>query len=132
MAANVTPVTLKIDGLKDREVQFVSYSFARPVDVEGQLAGIPRGGFITIRVKALNDGNNELLAWKLAPTTPKNISVDFLNTIDGSAMKSIKGTNCYCVDFKEQWSEGKKHYEEIKIVCKALENGPAKYENPWE
>ena len=50
-----TPVSMTIDGYKDREVLMVTYEFNQATDVEGQMAGIPRGGKITVRVKALND-----------------------------------------------------------------------------
>ena len=36
-----TPVTMKIDGYKDREVMMVSYDFEQETDVEGQMSGIP-------------------------------------------------------------------------------------------
>ena len=51
-----TPVSMTIDGYKEREVLMVTYEFNQATDVEGQMAGIPRGGKITVRVKALNDG----------------------------------------------------------------------------
>ena len=51
-----TPVSMTIDGYKEREVLMVTYEFSQATDVEGQMAGIPRGGKITVRVKALNDG----------------------------------------------------------------------------
>ena len=44
-----TPVTMKIDGYKDREVMMVYYEFEQETDVEGQMSGIPRGGKITVR-----------------------------------------------------------------------------------
>ena len=62
MAANVTPVTLTIDGFAEREVMMVDYKFDQATDREGQIAGIPRGGKVTVRVKAMNDGNNQLIA----------------------------------------------------------------------
>ena len=55
-----TPVQLKVDGFADREVMMVTYSFNQATDTEGQMAGIPRGGRITVRCKALNDGNPDL------------------------------------------------------------------------
>ena len=57
-----TPVSMKIDGYKDREVMMVNYEFEQETDVEGQMSGIPRGGKIQVRVKALNDGTPDLLA----------------------------------------------------------------------
>ena len=126
MAANVTPVVLAIDGFAEREVMMVDYKFDQATDKEGQIAGIPRGGKVTIRVKAMNDGNNELIAWMLDPTSPKNVSVKFVNTVDGAAMKELKGTNCYCIHYVEKWEDGQQHYEEIEIVCQKLENGPVR------
>ena len=46
---------MTIDGYKEREVLMVTYEFNQATDVEGQMAGIPRGGKITVRVKALNE-----------------------------------------------------------------------------
>ena len=63
---------------------------------------------------------------------PKNVSVKFVNTVDGAAMKEIKGTNCYCIDYIEKWEDGQQHYEQIEIVCQKLENGAVAYDNPWK
>ena len=126
-----TPVTMKIDGYKDREVMMVTYEFDQATDVEGQMSGIPRGGKIHVRVKALNDGTPELLAWMIERNLPKNGEIEFLETKTGKAMKSIKFTNGYCVDFNERWEDKKGHFEEIEISCKAIEVGSVKYENDW-
>ena len=110
MAENVTPVVLEIKDFEPREVMMVDYKFDQATDREGQIAGIPRGGRVNIRVKAMNDGNNQLIQWMLDPTSPKDFSVKFVNTVDG----------------------GQQHFEEIEIVCQKLENGPVSYENPWK
>ena len=73
MAENVTPVTLEIKDFEPREVMMVDYKFDQATDKEGQIAGIPRGGKLKIRVKAMNDGNNQLIAWMLDPTSPKDL-----------------------------------------------------------
>jgi len=126
-----TPVTMKIDGYKDREVMMVTYEFDQATDREGQMSGIPRGGKITVRVKALNDGTPELLAWMVERNLPKNGEIAFLETKTGKAMKTIKFTNGYCVDFQEKWEDRKGHSEEIVITCKQIEVGSVKYENDW-
>ncbi len=132
MAENITPVQLAVKDFKEREVMMIDYQFNQATDREGQISGIPRGGFVTIRVKALNDGNYELLGWMLAPTDPRDFTVTFFNTVDGSTMKELKGTGCYCVRYKEKWEDGEGNYEEIVIACQKLENGPVAYENPWK
>ena len=110
----------------------IDYKFEQATDREGQISGIPRGGKVTIRVKAMNDGNNQLLQWMLAPNDPRNFTVTYYNTVDGSTMKELKGTACYCVNYKEKWEDGQEHFEEIEVVCQKLENGPVSFENPWK
>ena len=132
MAENVTPVTLEVKDFAAREVILVDYKFNQTTDREGQISGIPRGGKVTIRVKAMNDGNNQLLQWMLAPNDPRDFTVTYYNTVDGSTMKELKGTNCYCINYKEKWEDGQEHFEEIEVVCQKLENGPVGFDNPWK
>ncbi len=131
MAENVTPVTLEVKDFEKREVLMIDYKFDQATDREGQIAGIPRGGKVTIRVKAMNDGNNQLLQWMLAPNDPRDFTVTYYNTVDGTTMKELKGTACYCINYKEKWEDGEEHFEEIEVVCQKLENGPVGFENPW-
>ena len=132
MAANVTPVQLAVQDFEPREVILVDYAFTQATDIEGQIAGSPRGGRITIRVKAMNDGNNQLLQWMLAPNDPRDLKVTFSNTIDGTTMKEIEGKGCYCIHYVEKWEDGEQHFEEMQIVCQELKNGPVSFENPWK
>lgn len=126
-----TPVKLEIKGFQEREVLSVDYDFKQATDIEGQISGLARGGHMIIRVKALNDGNDELLQWMLAETDPRDVKVTFENTVDGKTMKTLEGTGCYCFYYKEDWTEGQQHYEEIKVVCQNLKNGGVSFENPW-
>ena len=50
MAENVTPVTLQVKDFEAREVMMIDYKFDQATDREGQIAGIPRGGKVVIRV----------------------------------------------------------------------------------
>ena len=126
-----TPVKIEIDGYKEREVLMVKYDFDQATDVEGQMAGIPRGGKITVRVKAHNDGTPDLLAWMIERNLPKNGTITFNETKTGKVMKTIKFTNGYCVNFDEKWEDKQGHYEEIVITCKDIEFGSVKFENEW-
>ena len=132
MAENITPVQLSVQDFETREVMMIDYKFDQATDREGQLAGIPRGGKITIRVKAMNDGNNQLLQWMLAPNDPRDLKVTFCNTIDGSTMKELQGKGCYCIHYVEKWEDGQQHFEELQIVCQVFQNGPVSFENPWK
>lgn len=132
MAENVTPVVLKVKDFQDREVMMVDYKFVQATDVEGQIAGLPRGGRIDVKVKALNDGNNQLIQWMLGESDARNVTIEFYNTVDGQKMKTIEGTNCYCVNYKEDWEEGVGHCEIIQIVCQNLKVGPVEFKNPWK
>lgn len=127
-----TPVTLKIKDFEDREVMMVDYEFDQATDVEGQMAGLPRGGRITVKVKALNDGNNQLVQWMLEPSDARDVTIEFYNTIERKKMKDIQGTGCYCVKYQEDWEEGVGHSETIEIVCQNLTNSGVKFENLWK
>ena len=126
------PVKFTVDGFADREVMNVNYSFVQATDIEGQIAGIPRGGKITIRVKAMNDGNAELLSWMIAPHLAKKGKVEFLKTTDGSTMKSIEFEDAYCIDYTENWTDKEGHWEQVQLSCRKIVNGPVNYELPWK
>jgi hypothetical protein len=136
-----TPVTLKIDGFADREVASVTYSFNQAIDKENQPAGPPRGGIIKVRVKAMNDGNVDLLKWMTSKSLAKKGSVLFMNSSDtDKKMKSVEFEGAYCIDFTEHWEDVQAdqkdsalaHWEEITISCKKIVNGPISYENDWK
>ena len=126
-----TPVKIEIDGYKEREVLMVEYDFTQETDVEGQMSGIPRGGKIRVRVKALNDGTPDLLAWMVERNLPKNFKITFNETKTGKVMKTIEVTNGYCVDYEEKWEDKMGHFEEIVITCQKIAFGSVTYENDW-
>ena len=132
-----TPVTLSVDGFKPREVAMVEYSFSQATDKEGQTTGIPRGGKIIIKVKAMNDGNCELLSWMCDKSLAKDGKIEFMNSSDASKkMKDVEFKEAYCVDFVENWADTTKsedlaHWEEITISCKEITNQSVTYTNEW-
>ncbi len=126
-----TPVVMKIQDFKDREVMMVNYEFDQEVDREGQMTGIPRFQMLRVRVKALNDGTPELMAWMCDRFLKKDGSIEFLETKTLKVMKTIKFTGAYCVDFEEKWEDKEGHYEEILISCQNIEVGSVKFENEW-
>jgi len=130
-------VTLKIDGCAVRDVAAVTYSFNRTTDIEGLPTSIPRGGKIVIRVKAMNDGNPELLGWMTQGITKKG-SIEFMDSRDVCKLtKSVDFENAYCIDFVEHWEDVPynqnnitlAHWEEITISCQKIVNGLITYEN---
>lgn len=126
-----TPVALIIDSFKEREVLSVSYEFNQDKDIQGQMTGIPRGGFIRVRVKALNDGTPELLSWMTDPRLLKNGKISFKETKTGQKMKDIEFTDAYCVGFEEDWEDTVGHFEEILISCREIKFGNIRYTNDW-
>lgn len=110
----------------------VTYEFDQETDMEGQMAGIPRGGKIKVLVKALNDGTPDLMAWMVERNLGKNGTITFNETKSGKLMKTIKFNTGYCVNFEEKWEEGIGHSEEIVISCKEIEFGNVKFQNDWK
>ena len=128
-----TPVKLTIDGFKDREVLAFSYEFNQETDITGQMSGIPRGGILNIRVKALNDGNPDLFSWMVEKDLAKNGTIIFNETRTGKKMKEIKFTNGYCIEYVEESEDNVGHYEEVKVTCQKIEfEGNVAFENAWE
>lgn len=133
-----TPVKLKVDGFVDREVASVTYAFEQATDKEGQTTGIPRGGKIVLRVKALNDGNCELLHWMISKALAKSGKIEFMNTAEaGKKMKDVEFKDAYCVDFIEHWEDvhgndtDLGHYEEITLSCRSIVNQSVTFVNQW-
>ena len=134
------PVTLIIKELSasQRDVATFSMKFEQFTDGDGQVAAVPRGGKITMKVKALNDGNADLVCWMLDKKQTYSGSIEFLNTTDGKLMKSYHFTDAYCVEYQEYWEDPVKsdaisHWEQITISCRAISNGGAmNYKNNWE
>jgi len=134
-----TPVRLEAKGIETREVQEVSYKFNQAIDKENQPAGIPRGGLITIKCKALNgsEGLGDLVNWMTSKTMAKDGEIIFMQSADADKeLKRIKFTQAYCVEFEEHWEDqtentGLAHWEKITISCKTMDVAGAAYENQW-
>lgn len=127
-----TPVKLKISDYKEREVQMYTYEFNREVKIDGQPSGIPRGGKITIKVKALNDGTPELLSWLLDQSLAKKGTLELSDNLSGKVAKTIEFEGAYCIDFNENWTEGVGHYETVTLSCQVLKIGGPEFKNTWD
>jgi hypothetical protein len=135
-----TPVELQINEFKHkkREVSSFTMMFTQAVDMEGQVTGLPRGGKITLRMKAFNDGNSDLVCWMTDTKQAYNGKIVFYDTTDGKLMKTIQFQDAYCVSYIEQWSDTVKdvelaHWEEIVISCRIITDGGAlNFKNTWE
>ena len=135
-----TPVELQILEFKHkrREVATFKMTFTQPVDMEGQVVGLPRGGQITMKLKALNDGNTDLICWMTDKKQTYSGNILFYDTTSGKLMKTLIFKDAYCVGYTEYWEDTVKdtelaHWEEITISCRSLTNGGAlNFKNSWE
>ena len=135
-----TPVELQILEFKHkrREVATFSMTFTQATDMEGQVTGLPRGGKITMRVKALNDGNSDLVCWMCDKKQAYSGNILFFDTTSGNIMKTLIFKDAYCVGYTEFWEDTVKstdlaHWEEITISCRAITNGGAlDFKNTWK
>ena len=139
--ASTTAVKLKIDNFKrDRDVCEVNYSFFQSTDKDGQPTGVPRGGKITLLMKAGNDGNNELFNWMIQKSLAFDGSIEFKDSTDtNKVMKEIKFKKAYCVEFNENWRDEMwltaknlvAHTEKITLSCKEISIESATFSNDW-
>jgi len=125
-------VTLKVDGLKERDVVHMSYSLSQETDVEGQPVAVVRGGKMHFKVKSTNDGNTELLEWMCDPYTFKGGEIEFLKR-DGTNMKSLKFQDAILVEYEETFDgvNENSQFEVFTISAKHIEIGAAVHENKW-
>ena len=135
-----TPVELYIKEFKHprREVASFKMTFSQEVDIEGQVTDFPRGGKITMKVKALNNGNSDLLCWMTDIKQAYSGKIVFYDTIAGKLMKTFSFRDAYCVDYTESWADTVKaeelaHWEEITISCREITNGgEMNFSNLWK
>ena len=135
-----TPVSLVIGDFKHkrREVASFRMAFNQSTDPEGQVTSIVRGGKITMRLKALNDGSTDLVSWMVDNEKALNGSIVFVNTTNGVEMKQIIFEDAYCVNYVESWEDTTKdedlaHWEEITISCRKINVGNMElFKNTWE
>jgi len=135
-----TPVKLIVKGLsqEEREVATYKLTFNQATDAEGQVTGLPRGGKITMRVKALNNGNSDLVRWMADKKLALSGSIVFENSTNGKIMKTVEFEDAYCVSFTEYWEDTISaillaHYEEITISCRKITDSCGlDFSNTWE
>lgn len=140
-----TPVTFTAQGIKDREVMMFTYSFDQQTDREGQMSGIPRGGKITVRVKAHNSGERDLVEWMLVQDQHKDGSIIVKKSGDiANTQREIQFVDAYCISYQEYWEDvasksedaAPNHFEEFVLSCREITvsgNGDAvTYTNNWE
>lgn len=134
------PVLLKLTSLKtaySREVASFHMTFDQKIDKEGQVADLPRGGLINLKLKALNSGQNELLHWMAEKNLTLGGEITFYNTTNGHIMKNLIFSDAYCVHYEEHWEDDTKsiplaHWEDITISCRKITNGVVQFENFWD
>jgi len=136
---NKTPVMLAVPDFdqKLREVQSFTMTFNQPTDEEGQVAEIVRGGKIKMRLKALNNGNTDLINWMTDNSLCHKGVVRFMDTTSGKHMKDLVFIDAYCVEYIEHWEDDiysppLAHWEEITISCKKMTLGKVEYEHQWD
>ena len=135
--ANKTTVALYFNNneFSPRWVASFAMSFDQPTDISGQLSGIPRGGRITMRLKALseNKGIGDLYLWMIEKDSYKSGYIEFKKPSDiGELMKRIYFKNAKCVSYLEYWQDettmtkeeksdfNLSHWEEITITCQEI------------
>ena len=138
------PLILKVEGFIEREVSLFSMKFHKMTDVDGQVAERPRGGQITLRLKALNSGDYSFASWLIQPfekpVDTHNGVIEFYDTTNGNLMKIIRFVDAYCVDYQEFWKDTVKedelaHWEDVTISCRQIiGSGSSQFEflNQWQ
>lgn len=125
------PVILEIDGCVPREVQDLRYSFRRHVDADGQPTSKVTIEGITLRVKALEDGNTEFAEWMCDTYEHKTGKIIFNSTNKFVKMKELSFERGYIVYYQETFNAAGGIMEELEISPQKITLGGAELEETW-
>ncbi len=130
--ANTRVVSFHAEGIKTREVWNMKYTLSQQTDVEGQPTGCTRGGKITVKVKARDDGNNDMLEWMADSFLSKDGYISFPNH-QGGEMKQLKFKEAYMIEYTESYDNDSKNpmMEEFVITAKEIRVGNVLHKNQW-
>jgi hypothetical protein len=125
-------VKIEIDGLKNRDVLNVRYSFRRQVDSDGQPTSKVTIDGIYVRMKSLEgDGTTDFPEWMCSIFKPKNGKLVFHSTQELQQLKELSFERAYLVYYQESFDEATGFYEEIEISPKKVNIGDAELEELW-
>lgn len=131
MAMTSNPVILEIDGCVPREVQDLRYSLRRHVDADGQPTSKVTIEGITLRVKALEDGNTEFAEWMCDTYEHKSGKIIFNSTDKFIKMKELSFERGYIVYYQETFNASGGVMEELEISPQKITIGGAELEETW-
>lgn len=125
-------VTLKADGIEERQVIYVHYELNQQTDIEGQPVGRTRGGKITLRVKTPKNGNTDIIEWMCNSYVSKN-GVIIIPALGGGDQKRIEFFDGFVVEYAETFDQRKElvFFEEFTITAKKIRVGNATHDNEW-
>lgn len=125
-------VTLKADGIEERQVIYVHYELNQQTDIEGQPVGRTRGGKITLRVKTPQDGNTDIIEWMCNSYMSKNGEI-VIPALGGGDQKRISFYDGYVVEYSETFDQREELvlFEEFTITAKTIKVGGATHDNGW-
>ena len=142
-----TNVELLISDFESRPVSSFMMAYTQPTDSSCQVTGIPIGGVITVKVRALENGNLELFNWMVQKDLSKTGVIVFYDR-NGSETKWLYFKDAYCVNYLEYWDDKEEvtksertnrelaHWEEITISCRLIKYTNNKTEvrhmNEWK
>lgn len=133
--ASRTPYRLSVDGYKEREAISFKCDFNQ-LDESGNISGAVKGGKITIKVAAMNDGTPDLFAWMVERNLAKDGKITVSDTKTGRVARTIEFNGAYCVGYEEVFNtkpDGTtEKYEEITIACQTIKFGSAEFKSAWK
>ena len=125
------PVILEIDGCAPREVHDMRYSLRRHVDADGQPTSKVTIVGITLRLKALEDGNTDFAEWMCDTYEHKNGKIIFKSTDKFVKMKELSFERGYLVFYQETFNSQTGVIEELEISPQKVAIGGAELEETW-
>lgn len=98
-------------GDKEFWVLGMSTELHQPVDSRGVPSGIPRGGFINLKLVGINHNVGLIIGWMISPTRQLNGYIDI--KAGRSVSRRIQFFDAYCVYYKEVFTEDIENWNEV-------------------
>lgn len=124
----LSSVTIEINGFKTRDVISVMYSMHRSVDSDGQPTSKVSIDGIYVKVKALEDGNNEFFEWMCSPFDYKDGRIVY-SSVD-KKNKELEFIRGYIISYQEMYDINGL-IEEFEISPQEIKMGGASLKEIW-
>jgi len=121
---------LKIDG-QEYNILDCSYAFEQTTDKNNKPSGAPRGGKIRLAIESR--GTTDFFQWMIEHRQAKDGVITFYRRDAMSRLYELKFSDCFCINYREQFSAFSPNPLQIIMTLSAKEINieGVQFKNTW-